>query len=1593
MENKLIIFGLSLVAFLSCQQPESADSSSANNLVNQASSLKTPSSTSFRVLSEKPTSLDLEVRVGQLQVGTKKVHDRIFSTLECDHCGWSTDLGKPRLPVVRRFVEIPAGATVSATLEEVRYTKSDLSQLGAEHMILPVQPPIEKTPGAFARTPLEMDEEFYSTNDSFPKRKVKVSGPFVIRGHWLALVEVYPVSYNPYTSEIDVIPDSLVHLSFTTSENKTFSEKRFSPTFDRWFASNIVNYHHGDTKGISTAKYAEGILVIVGDDYANDAGLLDYLEARRAEGHFVSMVSMSTIGNTADDVRSYIISQYETWTEPSLSYVLIVGDTDDVPVHTGNGGGSSQVTDLYYASIDPGSYTSDLLAPDLFVSRISVNDLTELGRYVARADNYIYADFPNDINWMTKFSFIASCDNNDITEGTHNYVISNYTSPLGYTGTYPDDPQMGGDQLYCGQGGGGVSTIQTALSDGRLVINFSGHGGEDTWADPSFGQSDLSGVQSVDASPFVISNACLTGSYGYNSGDCWGEMWLGYTHGAIIFWGASNSSYWDEDDILEKRLWDGVFQNNITRFSNITRNAKLETLAHYGANDHMEYYFEMYNILGDGTLDLYTDMPYNATMEYPSTIPLGVSQIDFTVSNSDGAVQGALVSVRGLSVQQVGYTDAAGQVTLVLDPAPNTVGNLDVTITAHNMRRHEGTIQVIAADGPYLVHTSHEVTTDGTTPTTPNPGKHIVLPITVKNVGSDPAQSITATVTSASADITITNDQLVFPDTDPDMESRSTTHLEFDIHEDTPDATMLGFELNWSAQGNYTGTTRFSVMVQKPDLIYASHTVDDSNAGCDQDGIADADEPSIFQVNITNQGTGDATGVTVNLSALGCSVDAPETIASIPSGAQAVASFIVTPGPSLGCPAENVQFQVSASSNESPSPSISSFQQTLNADIATGSFSDDMEGVEPNGWSHSASQGTDDWRYVTNQSHSPSHSWFTTDTDSSKDTVLMTPSVTIGDVASLSFWHKLDLEDGYDAGILEISTDGGTTFSNLKQYITQGQYNGTVSDWSSSPFAGQDVWTGTVDWQQVQVDLSSFGPGDVIIRFHMACDSSVANTGWWIDDLVLDAETVVCQSHPCSGSNEPPVANAGPDQTFTEDETVTLDGSGSSDPDGNPITFSWTQTSGPSVTLSDPQNMAPTFTPPDVSENTVLTFALVVHDWQLDSDPDEVNITITPVNHAPTANAGADQHLDEGSTVTLDASASSDPDGDTLEFSWNQTAGPVVALSDPNEVMPTFTAPDVEGYVDFTFELTVSDSEFSSTDETTIVVWGGCDDGLICTEDSLNGTTCSHDQVDCDDGNPCTVDSCSEPDGCSHQVMDDCSLCGTDGVCMGGECRPATQGTDLACDDMDACTQKDVCRNGTCVGIDPVVCEAEDQCHVAGTCDPSTGDCSNPAAEDGTSCDDGDLCTKSDSCVSGTCTGSDPVVCEAEDQCHIAGTCDPSTGDCSNPAAEDGTSCDDGDLCTQNDSCSSGVCQSGEPIECQAQDECHTAGTCDPQTGQCSNPNAQDGTKCEAGTCLAGVCEEQSSGCGCSHNTAPGSLPGLFLFAIMLVTLRRFGKD
>ena len=190
-------------------------------------------------------------------------------------------------------------------------------------------------------------------------------------------------------------------------------------------------------------------------------------------------------------------------------------------------------------------------------------------------------------------------------------------------------------------------------------------------------------------------------------------------------------------------------------------------------------------------------------------------------------------------------------------------------------------------------------------------------------------------------------------------------------------------------------------------------------------------------------------------------------------------------------------------------------------------------------------------------------------------------------------------------------------------------------------------------------------------------------------------------SEPCevvvSTDNSAPVANAilldSPVQVL---DTATLDGSGSSDPDGDvPLTFKWEIISTPagSAAVSPPSDYSDPFFSFTVDVSGEYTIQLVVTDsWGMASEPYEV--VVSTINSKPVADAGPDQELSKkGDTIQLDGSGSSDPDGDPITYTWTIIEQPPkssAVLSDDQAVKPTFVADSLGTYV---IELLVTDGQ------------------------------------------------------------------------------------------------------------------------------------------------------------------------------------------------------------------------------------------------------------------------------------------------------------
>ena len=275
-----------------------------------------------------------------------------------------------------------------------------------------------------------------------------------------------------------------------------------------------------------------------------------------------------------------------------------------------------------------------------------------------------------------------------------------------------------------------------------------------------------------------------------------------------------------------------------------------------------------------------------------------------------------------------------------------------------------------------------------------------------------------------------------------------------------------------------------------------------------------------------------------------------------------------------------------------------------------------------------------------------------------------------------------------------------------------------VSDRAGGDTGTLDSWTLTIDHGGADSPVTALtGSGNQYL-----VSVSAAQDGTYNLDIVPNNGITDMASNPLGGTDPtgedqpytvrtsaiqnattstPPSINAGPDQTVQEGSTVTLNGT-ASDQDGDQLTYSWSHDSALDISLANADSLSPAFTAPQVSANTTVTFTLTVSDGTNDGVTDQVEITVTN-NDPPTVNAGADQAVDEGDTVTLTGTATDDDD-DPLTYRWTHDSSLAITMTNDTSLSTTFTAPAATVDTTVTFTLTADDGTDTHSDTVTVTI-------------------------------------------------------------------------------------------------------------------------------------------------------------------------------------------------------------------------------------------------------------------------------------------------
>ncbi|UCG43120.1 MAG: hypothetical protein JSU73_00455, partial [candidate division WOR-3 bacterium] len=462
----------------------------------------------------------------------------MFSVIALPGAGLSGKVGEPGIPVYRELVEVPYGAEVEVLAFPERVTDYVL-----EYRMMPRQAPRPKTgpEPAFA-----LDEEAYSSGESFGTIGATVTEAGIARGHRLVLVEVFPASHSPAQNLLQVAERIDVRLRWTGAdwtETRMRAERYDSRPFKGRLKGVVAN--PGQFAFDPPPDMPVGYLIITPDGWEDNLEPLATWRRRRGLSVFVRNLTQVG-GSSAEEVKDYIQDAYDNWPIPP-SYVLLVGDVDSIGCFVGQGTGNPN-TDLNFAMLEGSDYF-----PDIDLSRASVVNEAQLDTLVANIVTYEQNTGTGGTAWLNRAYFIASSDggNHQVAESTHQYVMQKLR-PMGV--------ECDSMWLYYSQG----TPITTAINTGRAWVTYSGHGSTTSWADPNFGLSDVHNLTNTDMIPYVQTYACLSGNYASSSSpECFSEAWIrNGQRGGIAHIASTVSSYWEEDDTLERRVFDFTFDSS-----------------------------------------------------------------------------------------------------------------------------------------------------------------------------------------------------------------------------------------------------------------------------------------------------------------------------------------------------------------------------------------------------------------------------------------------------------------------------------------------------------------------------------------------------------------------------------------------------------------------------------------------------------------------------------------------------------------------------------------------------------------------------------------------------------------------------------------------------------------------------------------------------------------------------------------------------------------------------------------------------------------------------------------------------------------------
>jgi len=750
--------------------------------------------------------------------------------------------GKPDLPRFTRLIAIPDAGEVN--FEIVNYDEQIVQNMN----IYPRQKlQIESEP---IRDEFVIDAQFYAGNDVFPQKIVEVGTPAIMRDHRVVAVTFNPFQYNPATKELTIV--SNIEVSIETSgrggENVKTRNLKKSRYFEKLYKSTILNY---DSIQNRDDEYQNPSILFIYRDNATVESYIEYLaDWKHTKGFEVTLASTSVTGTSTTSIKNYIQNAYNTWENPP-EFITLAGDVSgsySIPTFYLNGGEG----DHSYTQLAGG----DILA-DAFIGRLSFESYSQLETIVGKVLYYEKEPYMAQTNWYNNSVMVADPS----TSGSSCIHTKRYIKEM----MEVEAPNIDVTEVYSGSYS---SAMSSNINSGVTYFNYRGYYGMS-----SFTTTSINSLSNGLMLPFAVFLTCGTGSFASETSRSEAFIRAGTASnqkGAIAAIGtATLSTHTTFNNCVDAGIFYGVFVDQLYTPGAALVRGKLHLYETFPQNpsNTVNIFSHWNSLMGDPSVELWTSEPKPMTVNYDDNIAVGTNYLEVTVFDNGGTPQkdAWVCALKGADEIFVnGFTDNEGKVLLAIDA--NSAGTMSLTVTKHDFIPHLGSANIVNDLNAISVYTTginddNLGSSSGNNDGHINPSESIELRVSLKNYGSQTANSVTATISTDCDFISITDASETFGTIAAGSNVYAADDFDFTVAPNALDGSEIRLDVQIQDGAGNTFNDIIILQVDGINLYASDYTI--SGEG---NGILDPSETADLVVELFNTGSIDATNVVATLS-------------------------------------------------------------------------------------------------------------------------------------------------------------------------------------------------------------------------------------------------------------------------------------------------------------------------------------------------------------------------------------------------------------------------------------------------------------------------------------------------------------------------------------------------------------------------------------------------------------------------------------------------------------------------------------------------------------------------------------------------------